>query len=80
MMYPLEAPNGWFLWHAKHEHTGIIYKGDVHTPKPYKEGPWLIGFQKYPSGGMLIEARGHTLEQAWANAIKSVEELNAEKR
>lgn len=68
MMYPLEAPNGWFLYHAKHEHTSITFATDFHEPLPHAEGPWLVGFQKYPKGGRLTEARGHSLEEAWKKA------------
>ncbi len=72
MMYPLEAPNGWFLWHAKHEHTSITMSTDFHEPLPHATGPWIVGFQKYPKGGMLQEARGHSLEEAWENASQVV--------
>ena len=72
MMYPLEAPNGWFLYHAKHEHTSIVTTADFHEPLPHAEGPWIVGFQKYPKGGLLTEARGHSLEEAWEKASQRV--------
>jgi hypothetical protein len=64
----LVAPSGWFLERASHQHTGIHYRGDKHEPLPYAAGPWVVEFQRYPDGGSLKSARGHTLEEAWANA------------
>lgn len=78
MIYPLEAPIGWFLYHAKHEHTSITFRGDIHEPLPHAAGPWLVGFQKYPSGGRLTEARGQTLEEAWSNATKACQQVDLE--
>ena len=64
----LIAPDGWFLHAAAHQHSGIRHVGDTHTPLPYAEGPWLVEFQKLPTGGLLTGARGKTLSEAWANA------------
>lgn len=68
MMYPLEAPNGWFLLEARHEHTPIRFTTDTHEPVDTEGGPWFVNFQKYPKGGRATSGRGHTLEEAWKNA------------
>lgn len=68
MMYPLEAPNGWFLLKMEHQHTGIKYKGDQHLPVDHPEGPWYVEFQVYPYGGRMVSGRGHTMELAWKAA------------
>jgi hypothetical protein len=72
MTYPLEAPNGWFLYKAQHQHTEVRYTTDFHEPLPHAEGPWIVQFQKYPKGGMLTEGRGRSLEEAWKNASEAV--------
>lgn len=76
MMYPLEAPNGWFLYRAEHQHTAIMYREDHHEPLPHKDGPWLVQFQKYPKGGLLTEGRGHSLEEAWSKAIENCQKTD----
>lgn len=72
----LEAPVGWFLLSAKHEHTEVKYKGDIHEPLPHKEGPFLVEFQKYPEGGRRTAARGHTLWEAWKKATEKCQEVD----
>ncbi|HEX9430807.1 MAG TPA: hypothetical protein VF944_10560 [Candidatus Bathyarchaeia archaeon] len=72
MTYPLEAPNGWFLLRAEHQHTDVRYAADFHSPVAHQEGPWEVTFQKYPKGGSATSARGFTLEEAWRNACKAV--------
>lgn len=76
MIYPLEAPNGWFLFKAEHQHTSIIFKGDIHEPLPHAAGPWLVQFQIYPNGGRLTEGRGHSLEEAWQNASNAAKNMS----
>lgn len=78
MMYPLEAPNGWFLHHAAHEHTPIIFNTDFHEPVRKDGGPWVVEFQKYPKGGRLTAGRGNSLEEAWHNAAVRCIEQDAE--
>lgn len=78
MNYPLEAPQGWFLYSAAHEHTKITFATDFHVPLPHPEGPWLVQFQKYPKGGNLQEGRGHTLIEAWEKATEKAHERNTE--
>lgn len=75
MRYPLEAPNGWFLYHAKHEHTAVQTTADHHEPLPHAEGPWVVAFQQYPKGGKLTSGRGFSLEEAWEKASKAVEQV-----
>jgi len=72
MVYPLEAPNGWFLLKAEHQHTAIRYATDFHEPLTHADGPWYVQFQKYPKGGRATEGRGHSLEEAWKNACDHV--------
>lgn len=74
----LTAPNGWFLHRAAHEHTSIVYGGDKHEPLPHADGPWIVEFQRYPSGGLLTKGRGHTLTDAWQNACAAVLVTDAE--
>lgn len=76
MMYPLEAPNGYFLFIAEHQHTELANLTDTYEPVQMAEGPWRVQFQKYPKGGGLTEGRGHSLEQAWEAASLAV--LNRE--
>lgn len=78
MMYPLEAPIGWFLLKMEHQHTGIMYRGDIHEPLPHATGPWFVEFQKYPSGGRATSARGHTMEEAWSNAKAECHKVDLE--
>lgn len=73
-LWPLEAPNGWFLHKMEHQHTDVRYVGDIHEPLPHADGAWMVQFQKYPNGGYLIEARGHSMSEAWINASKKVME------
>lgn len=74
----LEAPDGWFLHRAAHEHTDIVYRGDKHEPLPHADGPWIVEFQRYPSGGLLTGGRGHTMREAWSNAIIATKEREQE--
>ena len=71
-LYPLEAPNGWFLENMRHEHTRVVYPTDNHEPVQAPQGPWVVAFQKYPKGGNYTTARGHTMEEAWKNACEAV--------
>lgn len=70
-MMPLEAPNGWFLLKAEHQHTRIVYDTDTHEPVPIVGGPWYVEFQKYPKGGRMTSGRGYSLEEAWRNAAEA---------
>lgn len=72
MMYPLEAPNGWFLLEMRHEHTPIWFVGDHHEPVQNEGGAWFVLFQKYPKGGHATSGRGHSMEEAWKNASDAV--------
>jgi len=71
MMYPLTAPNGWFLYKAEHQHKGIRFASDFHEPVQTPGGPWEVTFQRYPKGGLATSGRGHSLEEAWSNASKA---------
>lgn len=72
MMYPLEAPNGWFLLEMRHEHTPIRFATDHHEPVQKEGGAWYVQFQKYPKGGRATSARGNSMEEAWKNACEAV--------
>lgn len=65
MDYPLEAPNGWFLLGASHQHD---LEGSHYVPREQVRGAWVVTFQRtiYPS--TTIAACGHSLEDAWAKA------------
>lgn len=64
-----EEPEGWFLWRAEHQHSIITQVGESHQPLPFLEGPWLVEFQRYPSGGLRAQGRGKTLREAWENGV-----------
>lgn len=76
MIYPLEAPNGWFLYKAEHQHTSITFRGDIHELLPHKDGPWLVAFQIYPNGGRLTKGRGFSLEEAWEKASHNAKNVS----
>lgn len=78
MMVPLEAPQGWFLLKAEHQHTSITFRDDTHVPLPHAAGPWYVEFQKYPNGGRMRSGRGFTLEEAWHNAAVEAEKTSLE--
>lgn len=70
MLYPLEAPIGWFLQNAQHQH---VREGDHYMPQTLSGGSWTVTFQKTTGGVTTASGQGHSLEEAWANATKLVE-------
>lgn len=70
------APPGWFLWKACHQHTPIVYARDKHKPEEREDGAFLVEFQ-HTDGGWLTSAHGHTIVEAWENAVRAVEVQDA---
>lgn len=64
-------PEDWFVDAIKHEHTKIRYLGDEHTPLPNNDGAWIVYLQ-HRKGGRLTWAYGHTMAEAWNNAVAVV--------
>ena len=75
-------PAGWWLYGLFHNHTPIIYAGDVHvecTAETNGTDPWTAKLQRL-SGGMLTTADGRTPAEALRNVIREVETLAAPHR
>jgi hypothetical protein len=64
-------PLGWFVDQIKHEHTRILYAGDIHSPIATPDGAWYVALQHY-KGGRLTWAYGHTMAEAWNHAVSVV--------
>lgn len=72
MMYPLEAPNGWFLQEMKHHHERTSEKLYI----PSSNRPWAVEFRRSATSDdkpNVAFGRGMTMEEAWASAKKVAE-------
>lgn len=74
MMYPLEAPNGWFLrvMHHEHERGGAYH----YVPVQNGSGAWHVEFRRTTishNKTNVAFGRGHSMERAWAAAKKVAE-------
>lgn len=68
----LVAPEGWYLYECKHEHTAHRFAGQTVTPSDHPGGAWSVDFQRLANGGMLTGGRGKTLVEAWQNAVAAI--------
>jgi hypothetical protein len=77
MMYPLEAPNGWFLKVAQHEHEK---NGESHyLPVQNASGSWHVEFRRNVTSNdkaNVAFGRGQTMEHAWARAKEVAERFS----
>lgn len=69
----LVAPQGWYLYECKHEHTAHRSLSDhTVTPSDHPGGAWSVDFQRLANGGFLTGGRGKTLVEAWQNAVAAI--------
>lgn len=68
----LVAPEGWYLYECKHEHTAHRFAGQTVTPSDHPGGAWSVDFRRLVNGGMLTGGRGKTLVEAWQNAVAAI--------
>lgn len=70
----LVEPEGWYLDSAMHLHEPHRYANQTVALCQCDDGSWMVRFQKLHKGGCLTQGRGHTLHEAWVNAVKAVAE------
>jgi hypothetical protein len=68
----LVAPEGWYLYECKHEHTAHRFANQIVTPSDHPGGSWCVDFQRLGNGGRLTGGRGKTLVDAWQNAVAAI--------
>lgn len=69
-------PEGWFLWGLYHQHSRIIYEGQVHEPFSQERNgqePWCANIQ-HVKGGRMKQGTGATPREAVLDAILGVHE------